>query len=129
MFIKRYIFQELIEHLPKKEISLIVGPRQAGKTTLMNILQDYLNKKGEKTLFLSLDFEREIPYFKTQLALVQKLNLEFGKKKGYVFIDEIQRKENARLFLKGLYDMNLPYKFIVSGSGSVDLKEKTYLIS
>jgi len=129
MFIKRYIFQELIEHLPKKEISLIVGPRQAGKTTLMNILQDYLNKKGEKTLFLSLDFERDIPYFKTQLALVQKLNLEFGKKKGYVFIDEIQRKENARLFLKGLYDMNLPYKFIVSGSGSVDLKEKTYLIS
>lgn len=128
MFIKRYIFQELIEHLPKKEISLIVGPRQAGKTTLMNILQDYLNKKGEKTLFLSLDFERDIPYFKTQLALVQKLNLEFGKKKGYVFIDEIQRKENARLFLKGLYDMNLPYKFIVSGSGSVDLKEKTYLI-
>jgi len=103
-----------------------VGPRQAGKTTLMNILQDYLNKKGEKTLFLSL--ERDIPYFKTQLALVQKLNLEFGKKKGYVFIDEIQRKKNARLFLKGLYDMKLPYKFIVSGSGSVDLKEKTYLI-
>jgi len=128
MFIKRYIFQELIEQLPKKEISLIVGPRQAGKTTLMNILQDYLNKKGEKTLFLSLDFERDIPYFKTQLALVQKLNLEFGKKKGYVFIDKIQRKENARLFLKGLYDMKLPYKFIVSGSGSVDLKEKTYLI-
>ena len=128
MFIKRYIFQELIEHLPKKEISLIVGPRQAGKTSLMNILQDYLNKKGEKTLFLSLDFERDIPYFKTQLALVQKLNLEFGKKKGYVFIDEIQRKENARLFLKGLYYMKLPYKFIVSGSGSVDLKEKTYLI-
>lgn len=105
-----------------------MGPRQAGKTTLMNILQDYLNKKGEKTLFLSLDFERDIPYFKTQLALVQKLNLEFGKKKGYVFIDKIQRKENARLFLKGLYDMKLPYKFIVSGSGSVDLKEKTYLI-
>lgn len=98
MFIKRYIFQELIEHLPKKEISLIVGPRQAGKTTLMNILQDYLNKKGEKTLFLSLDFERDIPYFKTQLALVLKLNLEFGKKKGYVFIDEIQRKKMLDFF-------------------------------
>ena len=90
----------------------------------MNILQDYLNKKGEKTLFLSLDFERDMPNFKTQLDLLQRLKLEFGNKKGYVFIDEIRRKENAGLFLKGLYDMNLPYKFIVSGSGCVDLKEK-----
>jgi predicted AAA+ superfamily ATPase len=32
------------------------------------------------------------------------------------FIDEIQRKENAGLFLKGIYDLGLPYKFIISGS-------------
>jgi predicted AAA+ superfamily ATPase len=44
--------------------------------------------------------------------------------KTYVFIDEIQRKENAGLFLKGIYDLKLPYKFIVSGSGSIELKEK-----
>jgi len=35
----------------KKEISFIVGPRQAGKTTLMLLLKEYLEKKGEKTLF------------------------------------------------------------------------------
>ncbi|GFP40782.1 AAA family ATPase, partial [Candidatus Hakubella thermalkaliphila] len=45
---------------------------------------------------------------------------------GYVFIDEIQRKENAGVFLKGLYDMQTPYKFIASGSGSVELKEKVH---
>jgi len=38
----------------------------------------------------------------------------------------MQRKENAGLFLKGLYDMQLPYKFIVSGSGSLELKEKIH---
>ena len=42
----------------------------------------------------------------------------------HVFIDEIQRKENAGLFLKGIYDLDLPYKFILSGSGSLELKEK-----
>ncbi len=47
-----------------------------------------------------------------------------GERRAYVFIDEIQRKENAGLFLKGLYDSRLPYKFIVSGSGSLELKEK-----
>lgn len=120
------MFNELAAHLPKKEISLITGPRQAGKTTLMLQLQDYLKKKGENTLFLSLDFERDMPHFATQAALLDRIRLEFGKQKGYVFIDEIQRKENAGLFLKGIYDMRTPYKFIVSGSGSVELKEKVH---
>lgn len=126
MPIKRYMFSELVAHLPKKELSLIVGPRQAGKTTLMLQVQDYLKKKNEKTLFLSLDFEGDTPHFNTQAALLDRINLEFGKKKGYVFIDEIQRKENAGIFLKGLYDMQTPYKFVVSGSGSIELKEKVH---
>lgn len=126
MPIKRYMFSELVAHLSKKELSLIVGPRQAGKTTLMLQVQDYLKKKNEKTLFLSLDFEGDTPHFNTQAALLDRINLEFGKKKGYVFIDEIQRKENAGIFLKGLYDMQTPYKFVVSGSGSIELKEKVH---
>ena len=52
--------------------------------------------------------------------------MELGKERGYVFIDEIQQKENAGLFLKGLFDLKLPYKFIVSGSGSLELKEKIH---
>ena len=126
MPIKRYMFSELVAHLSKKELSLIVGPRQAGKTTLMLQVQDYLKEKNEKTLFLSLDFEGDTPHFNTQAALLDRINLEFGKKKGYVFIDEIQRKENAGIFLKGLYDMQTPYKFVVSGSGSIELKEKVH---
>lgn len=126
MFIKRYMFGELAAHLPKKEISLIIGPRQAGKTTLMLQLQEYLEKKNERSLFLSLDFERDMPHFTSQTVFLERIRLEFGKQKGYVFIDEIQRKENAGIFLKGLYDMQTPYKFIVSGSGSVELKEKVH---
>jgi predicted AAA+ superfamily ATPase len=124
--IKRDLFEEIKNHLSAKEISLIIGPRQVGKTTLMLLLKEYLEKKGEKTLFLNLDVEADKQYFVSQEALIRKINLEFGKDKGYVFIDEIQRKENAGLFLKGIYDLNLPYKFIVSGSGSLDLKEKIH---
>lgn len=124
--IKRDLFEEIKNHLSAKEISLIIGPRQVGKTTLMLLLKEYLEKKGEKTLFLNLDVEADKQYFISQEALIRKINLEFGKEKGYVFIDEIQRKENAGLFLKGIYDLNLPYKFIVSGSGSLDLKEKIH---
>ena len=124
--IQRTILKDLKEHLFKREISLIIGPRQAGKTTLMLLLKDYLKRQGEKTLFLSLDFEDERRFFISQRHLINKIQLELGENKGYVFIDEIQRKENAGLFLKGLYDLNLPYKFIVSGSGSMELKEKIH---
>lgn len=122
--IKRNLFEELKSHLAKKEISLIVGPRQAGKTTLMLLLKEHLEKSGEKALFLNLDIEADNRYFSSQDLLINKIQLELGRAGGYVFIDEIQRKRNAGLFLKGLYDMRLPYKLIVSGSGSLDLKEK-----
>ena len=124
--IKRMLFKELRDHLSQKEMTLIIGPRQAGKTTLMLLLRNYLDKKGERTVFLNLDIESDNRFFTSQLNLVKKIELEIGRDKGYVFVDEIQRKENAGLFLKGLYDMNLPYKFILSGSGSMELKEKIH---
>jgi predicted AAA+ superfamily ATPase len=124
--IKRRLFEELKDHLSKQEISFIVGPRQAGKTTLMLLLKEFLEKIGENTLFLNLDIELDKEFFISQSRLIKKIELELGKQKGFVFIDEIQRKEDAGLFLKGIYDMNLPYKFIVSGSGSVELKEKIH---
>lgn len=124
--IKRTLFNQLKEHLASKEITLIVGPRQAGKTTLMELLEDDLKKQGKKTLFLRLDIDQDRPFFESQEKLIQRIALEVGESGGYVFIDEIQRKENAGIFLKGLYDMKLPYKFIVSGSGSIELKEKIH---
>jgi len=121
--IKRRLFKVLQNHLEKKEISLIIGPRQAGKTTVMLLLKDFLEKKGERTVLLNLDIETDRQFFNSQEQLLRKISLEVGQDKAYVFIDEIQQKVDAGLFLKGLYDMNLPYKFIVSGSGSVELKE------
>ncbi len=122
--IKRKLFLELIDHLPQKELSLIIGPRQAGKTTLMEMLKEHLDNRGERTLFLNLDIEWDRPHFESQAALIKKIELELGQKHGYVFIDEIQHKDDAGLFLKGLFDLKLPYKFIISGSGSLELKQK-----
>lgn len=122
--IERSIYPLLRRHLFKKEISLIIGPRQSGKTTLMLMLKAELDQKGEPTLFMNFDVEWDRAHLESQAALVRKLELELGKKGGFVFIDEIQRKEDAGLFLKGLYDLRLPYKLVVSGSGSLELKQK-----
>lgn len=124
--IKRTLFEELKNHLTEKEITFIVGPRQAGKTTLMFLLKEHIEKQGARTLFFNLDIEADRRFFDSQEKFLSKIQLEMSNGKGYVFIDEVQRKEDAGVFLKGLYDLNLPYKFIVSGSGSIELKERIH---
>ncbi|HOM78132.1 MAG TPA: ATP-binding protein [bacterium] len=124
--IKRSIIPHLLDHLEKKEISLISGPRQSGKTTVLLFIKDFIEKNGKKCLYLNLDIESDKRFFTSQQQLLDKISLEVGSERAYIFIDEIQRKEDAGIFLKGIYDMNLPYKFIVSGSGSVELKEKIH---
>lgn len=124
--IKRVLLNGIKAHLSKREISFIAGPRQAGKTTLMMLLKEDMNRTGAKTVFLNLDIEADKQFFSSQAGLIRKIQLEIGREGGYVFIDEIQRKEDAGVFLKGVYDMGLPYKFVVSGSGSVELKERIH---
>lgn len=122
--VKRTILNQLVKHLVEPEMTVLIGPRQVGKTYLMQLLQDHLKDKGEKTVFLNLDIDDHKQFFVSQAALVNYIRLQVGESRSFIFIDEIQRKEDAGLFLKGIYDMGLPYKFIVSGSGSLDLKAK-----
>ncbi|MGD2016201.1 MAG: AAA family ATPase, partial [Desulfobacterales bacterium] len=69
--IKRRLFTELIDHLSHKEMSLIIGPRQAGKTTLMEMLKANLDNSNQQTLFLNLDIEWDRPHFENQAALLR----------------------------------------------------------
>jgi predicted AAA+ superfamily ATPase len=123
-YIRRRLITALAGHLDHPEITMLVGPRQSGKTTILKQLDAELRTAGRKTLWLNLDFEDDFHHVSSQGAFLQKIRLELGKSSGVVFIDEIQRKENAGLFLKGLYDQGLPWKLVVSGSGSIELKEK-----
>jgi len=126
MKIRRFILNDLRDHLLRKEITLITGPRQAGKTTLMKELIGEINRTGKRTFFLDLDFEPDKIHLESQTALIDRIRLEFGDDPGTVFIDEIQRKKDAGIFLKGIYDRDLPVKFVVTGSGSLELKEKIH---
>ncbi len=122
--IRRRIYEELQKHLGRKEITVLIGPRQAGKSTLLKLLQKELHQENVPTLFFNLDVETDNAEFESQAKLINRIKFEFGQKKGVVFIDEIQRKTDAGLFLKGIYDLDIGVKIIVSGSGSLELKEK-----
>ncbi|MEK7127915.1 MAG: AAA family ATPase, partial [Patescibacteria group bacterium] len=79
MTIKRDIQKEIEEHLKHPEITLILGPRQAGKTYIMRQVEDKLKKTGQRTLFLNLDTETDKKYFDSQLNLISKIKTELGE--------------------------------------------------
>ena len=124
--IRRRILPVLEQHLNLPEMTLLIGPRQVGKTTLIRMLFRGLEAKGMRTVFFNLDVEEDMRWFESQRLLLDRLAFLVGKttQMVYVAIDEIQRKNDAGRFMKGLYDMGLPYKFILSGSGSLELKEQ-----
>ena len=101
---------------------MLIGARQVGKTTLTKKLKAAAERDGVRTLYLNLDITTDARFLDSQATLLQKIRLEFGAEYGIVFIDEIQRRKNAGRFLKGLYDQDLPIKFVVTGSGSLELK-------
>ncbi|MBI2465515.1 ATP-binding protein [Candidatus Shapirobacteria bacterium] len=122
--IKRECYGVIRKHvLTAKEITVIVGPRQSGKTTMLRQLMTDLLGEGKKSTYLNLDIEADRRHVESQLGLLKKIKDDIGDR-GTVFIDEIQRKEDAGRFLKGIYDMDLQYKLVVTGSGSFELKEK-----
>lgn len=122
-FIHRRAYFQLKSHLNRPEISLVLGPRQAGKTTLLNQLQQELHQQGRPNVWLNLDVVEDRQWFSSQHALLELVEKRVGQKtKAYVFIDEISRLDNAGLFLKGLYDLKSGHKFIVTGSGTLELK-------
>lgn len=129
---KREILFELKKELSRKEINLLLGTRQAGKTSLLYLLLDYLlheeRVNPSQIFFFDLenineleqlerctDFRKFPPYLKSEGADL--------KKKIYLFIDEIQYLSHPSNFLKYLYD-HLGLKFIVSGSSSLEIKKK-----
>ncbi len=125
-YIKRTLYPKIKEHLSQKEITLIIGPRQAGKTTLIKQLKAELDSQGQKTLFFNLDIEQDFQALESQTRFLFTIKNYVGTQKAYIFIDEFQRKQDGGRFIKGIYDMGLPYKFIITGSGSIDLKAKVH---
>ena len=127
--VERDIFSEITKHLDAKEITLIVGPRQVGKTTLLSQLQNSLLEKGipeSRILSFNLDLVTDRALFVSQTEFIRFLKERIRKEKLFVFVDEAQRVENAGIFFKGVYDLDFPVKFVLTGSSALEIKSKIH---
>jgi len=116
--IKRQLYELIKKRLFKGKVIIIIGARQVGKTTLLNMLMDEYN---DDSLYLNCDeFDvREI----LRDATSTKLKAIFGDKK-LILIDEAQKVENVGLTIKIIVDSFKQYQVIATSSASIGLTEQ-----
>lgn len=119
MNINRTLEQKIIHSLQyNREVVVVYGARQVGKTTLIH---NVLHQLKLKTLFINAD---EIQFHEV-LNSRNKIRLQ-NLVSGYdvLFIDEAQQIEHIGINIKILYDTIPDLKIILSGSSSFDLANK-----
>ena len=117
-YIQRDIEKKIVKYLDRKEVLAILGPRQAGKTTILKkISEKYLSDK--KIKYLTFENREELNLFEESINDFKELILQYD----VVIIDEFQYAKECGQKLKYLYDTT-DIKFIISGSASLELRYK-----
>lgn len=122
-YIEREIESSIKRWLDAREILIIRGSRQSGKTTLLNRLKEILiSKRVEEEQIHYLTFEDLILRNKFEENPKEFVEvLVTNKKKHYFLLDEVQYVNEIGQKLKLIFDLFANVKMIVSGSSSFDL--------
>ncbi len=101
---------------------LIVGPRQAGKSTL--VWHELRGRSPESVLFLNAEERLVQRWCESAAGLLADLVTEFPTVRT-LFIDEAQHLDEAGLLVKGLVDARRGLEILVTGSSSFHLAART----
>ncbi len=104
---------------------VIIGPRQAGKTTIGKLLCRQLlqDNRYNTLLYINCDEQLVREWLIDPLA-IKEATQTFNLQSPIIFIDEVQRLENPGLILKSIIDLKLSIKLITSGSSQLEIKSK-----
>ncbi|MDR1225857.1 MAG: ATP-binding protein [Prevotellaceae bacterium] len=118
MNIQRNIFEQLKQHLPYKEYSILVGARQIGKSTLLRQLEIFCKVENIPCTFLNLENKAVLAQLDEHpLNLINFL--PGTDSRTVVFIDEVQYLKDPSNFLKLIYDEYAErIKIVATGSSA-----------
>ena len=122
----RQEYEQLINSINIKEITIITGVRRSGKSTIMYHMISNLLKKGispKQILFVNFDDKKLSQDSLDEIYQEYRKNLN-PEKKAYVFFDEIHKKEGWESWIRKKYDLKTDDKFVISGSCSYLLKKE-----
>lgn len=118
MYLERLLFEKLFDELHRKEIKIIVGPRQVGKTTILKELSGNLKRSKSVCKYFNLEMPNDANFFARDAKLLLK---DFKKQKQVVFIDEFHYLPNATKLFKAIYDGLKNVKVYASGSSAIEM--------
>lgn len=118
MKITRRCFEGLVKEIERPEISILLGPRQVGKTFLLRELQKQARKAGLRTRYYNLEIPSDLRTFNKADAEVFRLLTE---KVDVVLIDEFHYLKNASKIFKAIFDSRKKVKIFASGSSSIEI--------
>lgn len=123
MIIEREIYSKIEGFIDSPEAIIITGMRRTGKTTLLKQIMERVG--SDNKIFLDLENPANQKFFEEKnydriLDNFKFLGLD-AKKRGYVFLDEIQFVKNIPSAIKYLSD-HYKIKFFLTGSASFYLK-------
>ncbi len=121
----------IAKHFSKKEFTILIGPRQIGKSTMLKQIFDDLISQGETAYFLNLDRKDILDELNINPENLFKICPLLPNKKITVFIDEIQYLDDATTFLKLLFDeYSSQLKIVATGSSAfyIDKQFKDSLV-
>ncbi|MBU1176925.1 ATP-binding protein [Patescibacteria group bacterium] len=125
MSIIRDLTIKIKKEINNDEIILVVGPRQAGKTTILHQIEDFIKEKNDTVHFLNLEDYEYLALLKESPKNLFKIFPFDLKKKTYVLIDEVQYLDNPTNFLKYFYDeYRGRIKIITTGSSAFYLDRR-----
>lgn len=130
MLYSRDILKKIKKIIDRDEFIILMGARQTGKTSLLILLKEFLEKKGEKCYYFNLENTEYLKLLNKHPFNIFEL-IPASKAKQNIFIDEIQYLDDPTNFLKLLYDeKRTEIKIIASGSSSfyIDKKFKDSLV-
>lgn len=106
---------------PGDRAALVVGPRQAGKSSMIWKL---LSQTGRPFLYVNCE-EPAIRHWLASPALFLQDLQSLARDPFPLFFDEVQRLSNAGIFIKGLVDHKSGLPIYATGSSSFDLESET----
>ncbi len=120
MLIERTIRDRLLELLRGNKVVLLLGPRQVGKTTLVEPLI-----RDRNGLLLNCDISVDRARLLAAASLSPNEALQFLGNPSVLAIDEAQNVPEVGRIVKGWYDSRVATKIILLGSSSLDLLDRT----
>jgi predicted AAA+ superfamily ATPase len=102
-------------------VVLVVGPRQAGKSTL---IWKTLEEAAEPVLYINCEEPSMREWLSSPAAFLADI-AENAEPARALFFGEVQRLPEAGLFLKGLVDRRTGLRIYATGSSSFDLEATT----